>query len=88
MPNQSLEHCSRTGVTIPECSCLACARGLIERYAGGPPGTGEASSADGRLESLRRGIVDPSRGRQKAGEAASIAIAIRRAFPRHFAARA
>ncbi len=86
MAHRCIETCTHTGVTIPECSCVACARALMARHNGQPDPDGEdggSESPAAALGSLWRAIVDPDSRRESSG--ASAVVAIRRAFPRHFA---
>ncbi|MDQ3091852.1 MAG: hypothetical protein M3R46_09370 [Actinomycetota bacterium] len=86
MAHRCIETCTHTGVTIPECSCVACARALMARHNGQPDPDGEDGASESpaaALGSLWRAIVDPGSRRESSG--ASAVVAIRRAFPRHFA---
>ena len=88
MAHRCIETCTHTGVTIPECSCVACARALMARHNGQPDADGEEEGSESpaaALGSLWRAIVDPGSPRESSGETASAVVAIRRAFPRHFA---
>lgn len=85
------ETCLDTGVMIPECSCMACARALMKRHADqsalSEDNKRPESPAEAALGSVWRAIADPASRPGPLGETSSAVTAIRRAFPRHFAVR-